>query len=98
MIARIPAHVGRDGATLTLKAGHDLVLQASTGADDGVLDDFYADYDKAFILSSEKEGYEGFVRCLGLNAAGTYEELVTRFGTFCEYVLTVSDVATGVRI
>ena len=98
MIARISAQVGRDGATLTLKTGRDLVLKASTGAHDGVLDDFYADYDKAFILSSEKEGYEGFVRCLELNAQGTYEGLATRFGAFCEYVLTVSDGATGARI
>jgi len=98
MIARISAHVGRDGATLTLKTGCGLVLKASTGADDGVLDDFYADYDRAFILSSEKEGYEGFVRCLGLNAGRTYEALAARFGAFCEYVLTVSDVGTGARI
>src|SRR5262249_39619550 len=48
MIARISAHVGRDGATLTLKTGRDLVLKASTGAYDGVLDEFYADYDNAF--------------------------------------------------
>jgi len=98
MIARISAHVGRDGATLTLKTGCDLVLKASTGAYDGVLDDFYADYDNAFILASEKEGYEGFVRCLGLNARGTYEGLATRFGAFCEFVLTVSDEMTGARI
>jgi hypothetical protein len=98
MIARSSAHVGRDGTKLTLKIGCDLVLTASTGAYDGVLDDFYADYDKAFILSSEKEGYDGFVRCLGLNAGRTYEGLATRFGAFREYVLTVSDVATGARI
>jgi hypothetical protein len=98
MIARISAHVGRDGAKLTLTTACDLVLTASTGAHDGVLDDFYADYDKAFILSSEKEGYDGFVRCLGLNAGRTYEGLATRFGAFCEYVLTVSDVVTGARI
>jgi len=98
MIARIPAHVGRDGAKLTLKTACGLVLTVSTGPYDGVLDDFYADYDKAFILSSEKEGYDGFVRCLELNAGRTYEGLATRFGAFCEYVLTVSDVVTGVRI
>jgi hypothetical protein len=98
MIARIPAHVGRDGAKLTLRTGCDLVLTASTGAYDGVLDDFYGDYDKAFILSSEKEGYGGFVRCLELNAGRAYEGLATRFGAFREYVLTVSDVVTGARI
>jgi hypothetical protein len=98
MIAGNSGHVVRDGATLTLKSGRDLVLKVSTSADDGVLDDFYADYDKAFVLPSEKEGYEGFVRCLGLNGAGTYEGLATRFGAFCEYVLTVSDVVTGARI
>jgi hypothetical protein len=98
MIARSSAHVRRDGARLTLKTACDLVLTASTGAYDGVLDDFYADYDKAFILSSEKEGYDGFVRCLELNAERAYEGLATRFGAFCEYVLTVSDVVTGARI
>src|SRR5215813_3360578 len=98
MIARISANVGRDGATLTLKTGSDLVLKASTAADDGVLDEFYADYDKAFILASEKESYAGFVHCLALNAGGAYEGLATRFGAFREYVLTVSDVATGIRI
>jgi hypothetical protein len=98
MIAGTSAQVIRDGATLTLKSGCDLVLKASTSADDGVLGDFYADYDKAFILSSEKEGYEGFVRCLELNASVTYEGLATRFGAFCEYVLIVSDVVTGARI
>ena len=98
MIARISANVGRDGATLTLKTGSDLVLKASTATDDGVLDEFYADYDKAFILASEKESYAGFVHCLALNAGGAYEGLATRFGAFREYVLTVSDVATGIRI
>jgi hypothetical protein len=98
MIARISNNVVRDGATLALRTDSDLILKASTAADDGVLDDFYADYDKAFILASEKEGYEGFVRCLALNSGGAYEGLATRFGAFCEYVLTVSDVATGKRI
>jgi hypothetical protein len=34
MIAGTSAHIVRDGATLTLKSGCDLVLKASTGADE----------------------------------------------------------------
>jgi hypothetical protein len=75
-----------------------LQIEASTTASDGVLDQFYQDYDAAFVLPNEKEGRDGFAECLALNAPPAYEALAARFGPFREFVLIARDGASGPRI
>jgi hypothetical protein len=75
-----------------------LAIEATTGADDGLLEEFYRDYDGAFVLENEKEGYDGFAECLGLNAGDDYAKLVRRYGPFREFVVVVRDPVTGARL
>jgi GNAT superfamily N-acetyltransferase len=88
----------RNGTRLSLVSNSGLVIEASTAADDGLLEEFYRDYDGAFVLANEKEGYDGFAECLGLNAGDRYANLVGRYGPFREFVAVVRDPATGVRL
>src|SRR5438552_4072731 len=72
----------RSGTRLRLFSNSGLVVEATTAADDGLLEEFYRDYDGAFVLENEKEGYDGFAECLGLNAGNQYADLVGRYGPF----------------
>jgi hypothetical protein len=74
------------------------VVDATTSADDGLLQEFYSDYDRAFVLENEKEGYDGFAECLKLNHGEAYANLVKRYGPFREFVLVVRDPKTDVRL
>lgn len=74
----------------------DLSIEATDRADDGVLDAFYAAYDKAFVLANEKEALEGFRECLALNAGQAHERLRARHGPFRELVLVARDDARAV--
>jgi GNAT superfamily N-acetyltransferase len=65
----------------------DLSIDATDRADDGVLDAFFAAYDKAFVLANEKEEIGGFRDCLALNAGATHQRLRARYGPFREVVL-----------
>lgn len=56
-------------APIQLQSPSGLLIEASTGSADGVLDQVYQDYDAAFVLENEKEGRDGFVECLALNGA-----------------------------
>src|SRR5436853_7564629 len=62
----------RNGTRLSLVSHSGLLIEATTAADDGLLGEFYRDYDGAFVLENEKEGYDGFAECLGLNAGDQY--------------------------
>jgi hypothetical protein len=84
-------------ARIQLRSPSGLLIEASTGSSDGVLDQFYQDYDAAFVLENEKEGRAGFVECLALNGEA-YPELAARFGAFREFVLVARDSADGPRI
>ena len=84
-------------ARIQLRSPSGLLIEASTGSSDGVLDQFYQDYDAAFVLENEKEGRAGFVECLALNGEA-YPELAARFGAFRELVLVARDSAGGRRI
>jgi hypothetical protein len=84
-------------ARLQLQSLSGLLIEASTGSADGVLDQFYQDYDAAFVLENEKEGRDGFVECLALNGAA-YTGLAARFGAFREFVLIARDGTGGPRI
>jgi hypothetical protein len=83
---------------MQLQSPSGLLIEASTGSGDGVLDQFYQDYDAAFVLENEKEGRDGFVECLALNGAAAYAGLAARFGAFREYVLIARDRSGGPRI
>jgi GNAT superfamily N-acetyltransferase len=72
---------------VTSSAG--LTYDASTSADDGVLAQFFAAYDTAFVLPNEKEGFAGFAACLALNEGWRYERLCSRYGPFREFVVVV---------
>jgi hypothetical protein len=88
----------RSSTHLSLVSTSGLVIDATTAADDGLLEEFYRDYDGAFVLENEKEGYNGFAECLGLNAGDQYANLVGRYGPFREFVAVVRDTATGARL
>ena len=84
-------------ARMQLQSPSGLLIEASTGSADGVLDQFYQDYDAAFVLENEKEGRDGFVECLALNDA-PYAGLAARFGAFREFVLVARGGAGSPRI
>jgi GNAT superfamily N-acetyltransferase len=69
----------------------DLSIEATDRADDGVLDAFYAAYDKAFVLANEKEELDGFRDCLALNTGAAHEHLRARYGPFRELVMVARD-------
>jgi hypothetical protein len=98
--AKTGANTGaiRNGTRLNLVSTSGLVIEATTAADDGLLEEFYRDYDGAFVLENEKESYDGFAECLGLNAGDQYADLVKRYGPFREFVAVVRDTATGARL
>jgi hypothetical protein len=82
---------------MLLQSPSGLLIEASTGSSDGVLDKFYQDYDAAFVLENEKERLSGFVECLALNGEA-YGALAARFGPFREFVLVARADAAGPRI
>jgi len=88
----------RSGARLRFVSSSGFVIDATTSADDGVLREFYSDYDRAFVLENEKEGYDGFAECLRLNHGDAYADLVKRYGSFREFVLVVREEKTDVRL
>lgn len=93
------AHTGleRDtGARIVLETASGLLIEASTSPHDGLLEEFYQDYDKAFVLENEKEGLEGFAACLALNAGDAYVRLRGRYGPFREFVVVLR--ARGERV
>src|SRR5215471_14723391 len=87
-----------DGTRLRLVSASGLVIDATTSADDGLLREFYSDYDRAFVLENEKEGYDGFAECLKLNHGDAYAGLVKRYGPFREFVLVVREAKTDARL
>lgn len=64
-------------------------------ADDGVLDDFFPAYNRAFVLENEKERVEGFRDCLALNDGNLHRALSERYGPFCELVVTARSEPQG---
>ena len=76
-----------DGTRIELQSPSGLLIEATTGSADGLLDQFYQDYDAAFVLENEKEGRDGFAECLALNHGAAYVDLSAQFGPFREFVL-----------
>lgn len=86
------------GFDWSLRALHGLVLRATIDPQSPVLAEFYAGYDKAFVLPREREELQGFRDCLALGAGPAFEELSARYGPFREVVLTAADAATGAAV
>lgn len=64
-----------------------LAIEASLSPDSPVLQEFYAGYDRAFVLANEKEELAGFAECLALNQGEPYRELSRSLGAFREVVM-----------
>jgi hypothetical protein len=92
------AGVVPNGTRRRLLPTSGFVIDAATSAEDGLLREFYSDYDRAFVLENEKEGYDGFVECLRLNDGAQYNDLVRRYGPFREFVVVVREPANGARV
>jgi GNAT superfamily N-acetyltransferase len=58
-----------------------------------VLTDFYAAYDRAFVLPDEKEDLAGFRDCLALNHGEAYARLSQRYSLFRELVIIARNEA-----
>ena len=52
---------------LSLRTLDDLLVDATTDADDPILASFFEGYDRAFVLANEKEELEGFRTCMPSN-------------------------------
>ena len=81
--ARVEAH----GPWLRVISPAGLTYDGSTSASDGLLEQFFRAYDKAFVLPNEKEGFAGFGECLALNEGCAYRRLRDRYGPFREFVV-----------
>ncbi len=73
----------------------DLVLETTDTADSPVFADFFAGYEKAFVLPEEMEDEDGFRACLDLNHGAARQELEARYGLFREICLTARDPGDG---
>ena len=62
-------------STIRLDLPDGLVVDATTDAGNALFDRFFALYDLAFILPSEKEQRSGFVDCLALNHGTAHARL-----------------------
>jgi hypothetical protein len=76
------------------QAQSGLWLDATSRSDSAVFDEFFAGYDRAFVLPNEKEDADGFRECLELNHGQRYRELEAQYGVYRELCL-VARVAPG---
>jgi hypothetical protein len=90
---RAPADVEWD-----LETASGLRLSMTTAYESETFAQFYASYDKAFILPDEKEDAEGFRAALDLNFGDDHRALSGRFGPFWEICLTAHDDRSGVFV
>ena len=67
-----------------------LYVDGTTDPTSPLLDVYYAGYDKAFVLKSEKEEISGFRECLALNAGPEGESLRSLFSPFMEIVALIA--------
>jgi hypothetical protein len=83
---------------LSLVSSSGLRILATTDAASPLVDAFYADYDRAFVLPNEKEELAGFRDCLALNHGEPYQALERRYGPFREIVLVARHPDTGASV
>jgi hypothetical protein len=82
----------------SVKTKSGLTLHATLDGSSDVFDAFFVGYDKAFILPSEKEGRDGFLRCFDLNHGAAYKRLSAQYGTYREVCAIAEDSETGLPI
>ncbi len=80
-------YVIRDEAILTDRLDGAVEIKAALSPSDPVLSEFFAGYDRSFVLPSEKEELRGFRDCLLLNLSPQRERIEATYGAFREYVL-----------
>lgn len=66
--------------------------------DDPSLHEFYAAYQRAFILPEETEKLSGFQACLSLNHGEAHARLSTEYGPFLEACVLARDEAHGALV
>jgi hypothetical protein len=86
-----------DSRIISLATPSGLLIEASC-TNNRVLKEFYGDYDAAFVLPNEKEGYAGFAECLELNSGEAYTQLLQRYGVFREFVVVAYDPESRTRV
>src|SRR5688572_29621313 len=86
-----------DSWIISLATPSGLLIEASC-TNNRVLKEFYGDYDAAFVLPNEKEGYAGFAECLELNSGEAYTQLLQRYGVFREFVIVAYDPESRTRV
>lgn len=92
---RVMTGVPSDGARWRVRARSGLILDISTQPDGRVLDEFFAGYDRAFVLPDEKEDLAGFRACLELGHGSERERLVSIHGPHVEIVAVARVTADG---
>ncbi|HWB47458.1 MAG TPA: hypothetical protein VG900_18660 [Hyphomicrobiaceae bacterium] len=70
---------------LTIEA-HGLRLSATSDPGHALVDEFYAGFDRSFVLANEKESLEGIRQCLQLNGGAEGARLARQWGRVREYV------------
>ncbi len=91
-----PLRLAAGDWALTTAEGLRVYATSQPGSE--VFAEFYAGYDRAFVLPDEKEDVSGFERCLALNDSPAYEELAAKYGAFSEICLVADDIAAGLRV
>ena len=66
--------------------GPRLQLSSIAAPDSALVAQFYAGFDRAFVLPNEKETLDGIKQCLSLNTGKEGERLAARWGNVREYV------------
>lgn len=89
------ATAGPAGDRFRLRTAAGLTIEASTSPAGGLLQAFYAGYDRAFVLENEKEKLGGFAECLSLNEGESYRRLSNMLGPYREFIFLASDSRTG---
>jgi hypothetical protein len=87
-----------DATTVTLDTQDGLAITATLDPNAPILEQFYAGYEKAFVLPNEREELDGFRNCLALNLPPRVDSIVRRYGKFREIVLIAKDGAGGPMI
>lgn len=88
----------RAETTITLDMPGGLAITAALDPQAPILTEFYAGYEKAFVLPNEREELEGFENCLALNLPPLADSLTRRYGPFREVVLVARERAGGPMI
>lgn len=83
---------------VAFRSATGLFVRATDDPASPVVDDFYAGYDKAFVLPNEKEDLAGFRECLALNHGAAFERLQGLYGPYREIVAVAVDPDTDQQV